>query len=209
MAISGFSTSNYAWISSSVVNNLAPFSMWCWFNDSLANSTQKALLNFSRAANNTDFSGLEVINGTLRFAHNTTSGRVTSSNTYTTNTWNGAGGVFASSTLRVVYLNGVKNTNTGSSTPVNSFPQLSVGIRKGTTRSAPATGIIIGQCGVWNGILTDEDFASLLSGAQPSSVRPDLLMQDWPLIRGIIDTRSIAPTVAGTLTVSPHPRIYK
>lgn len=211
MAYTGFSTTAYPWISVSPVNNLLPFSHWCWFVDPVANATVKSLTAISNVASNTNYGGLNIVSGTLRFTHATgTPGLVVSSNTYPTTGWNGGGGVYASPTMRSVFLNGVKTSNATSSTPVNSLPQLSVGVRRGTTPTVPATGgVIIAEVGVWDIALTDAEFAALYSGVSPLSVRPQSLRHYWPLVRDIMDTQSIPPTLVGSITPSPHPRIYK
>lgn len=208
MALSGFTTSNYMWTDSPVVNS-SPYSMHCQFYDTLGNATLKALATFTRANSTTLYAGLLVSNGTARFATNSASSNAVSG-AYSTNTWNRLGGVHVSNTSRSVFLNGTKTTSSGNTGGVANVPYLGVGIRSnnGGGVNSPALGITIAELGVWDVVLTDEEFAALNSGVSPLSIRVQSLKHYIPLIRDPIDAMCPAPTVVGSLTVEPHCRTF-
>lgn len=211
MSLSGFSTSNYGWIGTGRLTGILPSSFFCWFNDSLANGTQKHLLAVTRAASTTIYAGLEVQSGALRFGVNSATGRAVSGNTYSANTWNSAGGMASTTTSRAVYLNGVRTNATNAAANLTNVPQVSIGARRndGVTIGTPATGIQIAECGIWDTVLTDDEFASLHAGTSPLSIRPQNLLYYWPGVRDLVDFVGPIPTTAGTLTPTDHPRIYK
>lgn len=210
MSVSGYSSTIYITHDVVNINNTNPYTIWCWMNDTLANATQKYLVAIS--STNSSGAGLEVISGKARFATMTTTGRVTSANTYTANTWNGVGGVSRTTTDRSVYLNGTKTrSNTSAVAPV--YSSMCVGGRRGASGNSTltATGIFIAEVGVWDIDLTDSEMASLQAGFSPLHVRPQNLRHYIPLVTntGVIDYCYIPPVVTGAITASSNPGIYK
>jgi hypothetical protein len=122
--------------------------------------------------------------------------------------WHHIGGVWPSSSARAVFLDGAKNTNSGSVT-VSGVNETNVG-RFVSTTSATADGDIA-EIGFWNVALTDDEMLSLARGISPLLVRPQSLVDYFPLIgsgspetgvKGNALTVSVATKVA-------HPRIYR
>lgn len=211
MALGGFTAANYPYTLSSPVNGSGLFSMWCWFWDPNANATQKCLCGNTDGGNANNYQGLEVISGTVRFAASSFSGRVASSNTYSVNTWNAAGGVHAGMLMRSVYLNNVKTSNVISLSP-SGYSVWATGIRRNTagTTAAPATNLIIGEVAGWNAALTDEDFDALYKGTSPQSVRPESLAIYTPYDGKFNNLWGTPLSVVGSPTLQQsHPRIYK
>lgn len=120
--------------------------------------------------------------------------------------WAHAGAVFASSTSRTAYLNGVAaTTNTTSNTPTGIN-----GTRIGHTGGSYCNGDIA-EIGIWNIALATGDLVMLALGVSPLLVRPDALVAYYPLfgqyspeidLRGANDlTLNAAPVAAA------HPRV--
>lgn len=210
MAYSNFTASNFVWEQSPVLNS-APYSIHCHFYDALGNATLKSLATFTRASATTLYAGLYVSNATVRFSTNSASSNAVSVATYATNTWHTVGGVHVSNTSRSVFLNGTKNTSVGNAAGITNVPFLGVGIRYNslTTPNSPALGISIAEVGVWDAVLTDEEFGILAKGVSPLSVRPQNLKHYIPLVRDPVDYMLSPPTVSGSPTIVDHPRVYK
>lgn len=131
---------------------------------------------------------------------------VTSGGLATSNTWHHCTAVFASSTLRSIYLDGTtKVTNTASRVPSS----LAVTALGGIDTVEDFVGNLA-FLGVWNDILTDADAVSLYTGFSPKKVRPDALIS-YPFLNGVSPGGDYcrAPwTLTGSLPVALNPRIY-
>lgn len=206
MSVSGFSSTAHLTQAVANLNNTNPYTLWCWMNDSLANATQKYLM--ALASSNSAGAGLEVINGTARFATFTTVGRVTSANTYSAGAWNGVGGVSRSNTDRSVYLNGTRTNLATSAAPPN-YTTFNIGGRRGASGNStlPATGIQIAECAAWDIDLNDLEMAALQAGVCPDQIRPQNLRHYVPLDGRYADLFGPPVSVVGSLTFSLQPRI--
>lgn len=65
------------------------------------------------------------------------------------------------------------------------------------------------EIGMWQGVLTDSDAASLAKGISPHKIRPDVLVSHVPLIRDVVDIKSGVTLTDTSTTAAAHPRIYK
>lgn len=102
----------------------------------------------------------------------------------TADEWNHAGGVYASATSRIAYLNGVAATeNTTSRNPL--LTEMFLGVLPGG--GLPYNGLMA-HAAVWNVALTPDEMLALgrRSNAKfPSEVRPHNLVGYWPLNTGL------------------------
>jgi hypothetical protein len=125
---------------------------------------------------------------------------------WTLNQWHHLGGVFASSTSRTGYLDGVGGTpNTTSITPTG-LDKTGIGAIVRSTLANPFSGDIA-EVAVWNIDLTDDEMAALAAGFCPLLIRPGNLVAYWPLIRGLKDRMGGYDLTASGTTVSPHCRV--
>ncbi len=128
---------------------------------------------------------------------------------YVANTWQHACAVFANADSRAAYLNGGSK---GTETTFQGVATLTLGIFGGAVTT---TGVrsnnyagAIAEVGMWNVALTDDEVATLASGASPTTVQPHLLRGYWPLFDsdGDVDFwNQNNATVVSTVTSSQHP----
>jgi hypothetical protein len=113
--------------------------------------------------------------------------------------WEHIAGVFASSTSRTVYLNGVAGTANTSSSVVAGFNNTILGARyTGGTRGAYLEGKL-SHVAIWNIVLSGAEIATLAAGANPQSVQLANLVFYVPLNQSGATTDIIS---SNALTVS-------
>jgi hypothetical protein len=101
----------------------------------------------------------------------------------TANVWHHGAAVFASSTSRTPYLNGVAgSTETTSKVPA-SVNRISVG-RLGRLAPIGYMDGNIAEAAIWNVALTQAEISALATGALPVNVRPSALVFYAPLLGG-------------------------
>lgn len=122
-------------------------------------------------------------------------------------------GVFSSSTLRVVYTNGVPCATNTTSITADGLDTVAIGARKNAgVYGAPMYGRLA-ECAVWNVALTDAEILSLSLGASPMLIRPASLVFYSPLTGRETSTEWNLCGPAVSLTNAPtssavHPRRY-
>ena len=123
--------------------------------------------------------------------------------------WRHAAGVFASSTSRTAYANGVAGgTNTTNVTPT-AINSISIGARGVSPVSNYHDGLIA-EVGIWSAALNAAEIASLADGVTCDRVRPQSLVFYAPLIRNLQDVRDgLTITNTNGATVADHTRVYK
>ncbi len=128
---------------------------------------------------------------------------------FSTSVWQSAMGVFASTVLRDVYING---GSTGQNTTSRSAPSglnnIGVGILKRSTNTNLFSGDLA-ELAIWSvADLTSAEIQSLNS-FKPSRIRPQSLIVYLPIVRNIQDLRSgTAFSAVNSPTVANHPRVY-
>jgi hypothetical protein len=117
-------------------------------------------------------------------------------------------GVFASDTLRELFVNGASvATNSGSST-LNDLDQPAIGARNSGSFGLFWDGMIA-EAAIWTTALTADEIASLADGMTCDKVRPQSLVFYAPLVRDLIDYKGgLTITNNNTATVANHPRVY-
>ena len=132
---------------------------------------------------------------------------------FATNTWHHIAAVVASSTSRVLWVDGVARVTNTTSIAVNGLNQVAIGARKNTSYGTFWTGGIA-EVAIWSAALTDAEIASLASGAAPFMIRPASLVFYAPLTGRETSTEWNLYGSAVSLTNAPtasilHPRIYR
>jgi hypothetical protein len=134
----------------------------------------------------------------------------TTSTATTQNVWHHAVGVFASSTSRTAFIDGVAGsegtTNIGTQ---NAATYINVGVRTANNSLAGFFTGDIAEVGIWNVALTADEIASLAKGMTCDKVRPQNLVFYAPLVRDLIDAKGgLTITNNNSATVADHPRVY-
>lgn len=126
---------------------------------------------------------------------------------YSSGVWTHAAAVFASTTSRTAYINGVAGTaNTVSKTPA-SISRIDIGQLHTTVQNF---GGDIADAAIYNVALDAAEIAALAAGVSPINVRPDALVAYWPLKYedGDVDHwGQYDLTATGSPTYNPHPPI--
>lgn len=122
------------------------------------------------------------------------------------NTWHHVCGVFTSSTLRVVYRDGVAGNSATTLVDFASLTTISIGaLRLGGTLMDG----YISDVGIWSVALNTDEINSLAKGFSAKKIRPQSLTYYVPLIRNLQENRgNIELTNNNTATVVQHSRIY-
>lgn len=192
-----------------------PLTLACWFRPDNV-TTYYTLMNVqTRPTPFLDSYHVLGINGAAGgdpvIAETAFSGTYVSASTssgYSANTWQHACAVFASSTSRSVYLNGgSKGTDTSSCTPnTANYTQLG-GFSSSSTNFDSLAGRIA-EAGIWAAALTDAEVLALARGFSPLLIRPDALVNYWPLIgRASPEPDLIGGlplTITGTVSQAEH-----
>lgn len=127
----------------------------------------------------------------------------------TSGAWHHVGAVFGGEASRAVFLDGAKTSNTTNAGSMPALTQTNLG-RISTAATGTLTGALA-EVAVWSAALSDEEMISLARAWAPRRVRPQSLLEYWPLV----GRESPEPGIKGlSLTVSgaaaaEHPRIYR
>jgi len=123
-----------------------------------------------------------------------------------TSVWTHITGVYASTTSRYCYMNGVAGSENTSSTSNPSTQVFEIG------RLFNAAGYLNGavaDVGVWNVALTADEVAALAKGVSPLLIRPSALVHYAPLVREVIDLKGRVPSAGTSTATDDHPRVYR
>jgi hypothetical protein len=186
-----------------------PLTMACWFNK--PTDAAGTLISLSNSVGENRI--LLVANtGPAIIQANTFLSVSVTTDTYGNNVWSHAAAVYASTSSRTAYLNGVAATeNTDSDVTSTGFDRVHIGMRLVTSVPGLFLNGIIAEVGLWNIALAAADIASLAKGFSPLLIRPEGLVAYWPLIGNLspeIDpVGGFAMTRTNTPTVSPHVNI--
>jgi hypothetical protein len=130
-------------------------------------------------------------------------------NSLSAGNWYHIAAVLTSTTNRALFLDNSKTTD-ATSAPVGAFTRGGIGCFWAGSVSAPWNGLIA-NVGLWNAALTDDEITSLSKGISAKKVRPSSLVDQWPLVGGVLN--GIKGTVAtnnnSSVTNVDHPRIYR
>lgn len=117
--------------------------------------------------------------------------------------------VFASSTSRTAYLNGIAATSSTTSATPSGINQLQIGAHVAAAGGQAYANGWVAEVGFWSAALSASEITSLANGASPRLVRPQSLIFYAPLIRDLVDVRGgLSISNINSATVTDHPRIY-
>ena len=199
-------SSQYLFTSSSPVTT-TPCTIACWAVRDLTGSRGLAFLTSSTNVNarfallspNSALvvaSAVDDVNATAESTAGTTS----------TGTLFHAAGVYASSTSRTAYANGVAGSTNTTNINVAGLDRIAIGARFGGNLHDG----LISEVGIWNVALTTAEIESLAKGVTCDKVRPQSLRFYAPLIRDLQDVKGgLTITNNNSATVANHPRVYK
>lgn len=201
MARGDYDTTPAEFLSTSPGLTSAPITLSCWFY--LNSLTASSILLYVSDT----FIGQHYLQvrpaGTETLRASSTVNYSESGTTVSTGQWYHAAGVWASTTSRIVYLNGVAGAEDTASRTTSTLERLSIG--SSYTGSSPTDGYVA-EAAVWNAALAAADIASLAKGFSPHLVRRGNLVHHTPLIRS--DSSVVGSVSAsGAVGVFPHPPI--
>ena len=190
-----------------------PLSISAWFNTSVNNATQCIVCIPHKNVSDNYFDLGCTSSAEARAGARSTAGGsdiATTTNTFTTNIWQHALGIYTSATDRECILNGDtgnKGTNSGNNTPVG-LDRLSIAQFGNSSPGSRFTGSIA-EVGVWDVALSADDAVALSKGMSPRLIRPDALVFYLPMVRDddIDMAGGLVLTDTGSPTVTTHPRI--
>jgi len=155
----------------------------------------------------TNFFGLRMNNGGSVCATCSPSGSATAG-TMVNGTWGHMAAVFASTTSRTAYFNGVAGTaDTSSQATSSALTKTHIG----AVVNVQFAGGDIAEVAVWNVALDAFEIAALAKGVSPLMIRPSALVGYWPIIGNFspeIDPKGRNELTVTGATVAPHCRIY-
>lgn len=208
-------TGDYLQLASSAIT-AAPLSISAWVRlTAISNVTRMIVdLNASASAANLNCFQLQMNSGeqiVARTGAGAASSLSTTAGSLTAGVWSQAGAVFASSTSRTAYLDGVAATPQTTSRVPSGIDQVTVGVESYSAGSfqVPWNGEIC-EVGVWDVALSDAEMATLARGFSPLLVRPANLVYYWPGTGR--HSPEIDPISAGGMAVNgtayaDHPRM--
>lgn len=111
-------------------------------------------------------------------------------------------GIFRGATDRSIYVNGGGRVNNTTSRTVSSFSRARIASRARTTVAEYGAGDIA-EAAIWNIDLSDAEIAALGRGLSPLVIRPQFLVEYWPLLGRTSPEPGLIGSLPVTLTNSP------
>lgn len=186
-----------------------PKTLACWFNSDSTNVNRHLVGLYAGTVGTLEAPSLALrITSTalVQARSDNTGGSNASSTTatYSLNTWHHGAAVFASSSSRTAYLDGVAGTeNTTTRATGGALDNLILGSNSGATLDYNGR---LAEIAVWDVALDAAEIAALAKGFRPSLIRPHKLLWYLPLVREIQEVRSgLAITSSGPI-VAVHTR---
>jgi len=171
------------WLSGSASPSASPLTLAAWFNaDGFTGADEVIALTDSSVTNR--YIGIRLSSSNCGAHVDSASGFAESlmgSGGSGLGSWTHVGGVFASTTSRLVYVNGSPGTeNTGTSSTV-TIDTLGIG---GLIHSSPTNTVNgkIAEVAVWTAGLSAAEMAALANGVSPLLIRPGSLYAYLPLL---------------------------
>ena len=188
----------------------APITLACWFKPSnVAGATSKTLMALDDGAGAANFFILRSVATNGHCAALTQAGGSESAGGAADGVWSHHAGVFASSTSRTAYLDGVAaTTDTTASTPA-SIANTRLGVLWAATQYADGD---LAEAAIWTAALDAAEIAALAKGVSPLLIRPQALVAYRPLLGQDSpepdrwNSRSDL-TLANTPAKATHPRL--
>lgn len=187
-----------------------PLTMACWARPSSATAARTALsLHTSGSANNRLNLRVTSAHVPEMITRDTSPNLVAAASAMTANVWGHIAGVWASTTSRTCYRNGVAGTTGTTSKTPSGWNTTDIG--RLSTPTADYWDGDLAEAAMWSAALTTAEIAILAQGYSPLCVRPESLVAYWPLIGDASPERERVGRVEMTLTNAPtavaHPRV--
>jgi hypothetical protein len=207
-------SSEYSHAGSWTAVTSAPVTIAAWFKtDTVAIS--QWIGGLSDTANNNDFMLIGLVSANLTVIAGDAGGNNSSTKSgATANTWMHAAGVFASTTSRTAYLDGVAGTaETTLRTPA-SIDTFAIAAHKDNIPDTFFSGLIA-EVGVWNAALDAAEINALAKGFSPKLIRPSALVAYYPHMNNAsyVDMWKNKLDLTAVNTPAPsstdHPRMIK
>jgi hypothetical protein len=194
----------------SAVLTAAPLTLACWFNSDSATANQ-TLISITNAGGQERFilqaGGAQTGDPVRAITVAGNNGSSADSATgYSANTWHHAAAVFASTTSRTAYIDGVGGTAETTSRTPGTLTATRIGVTVAGGNRAQYMNGRLAEVAAWNVALDAAELAALAKGFRPSLIRPASLRLYVPLVREVADySRAVALTTSGPL-VADHTR---
>lgn len=173
-------SSQYLEVASALVSG-PPFSFGCWIRLTTVGSAMTVFALATSGSGNHHFKLDVSAANTIRFrARDTGSTDAITSGTVSASTWYFIGCRAVANNDRSVFLGTAKTNSTGTRNPTG-MNRTSLGRSAESSGTAYMNGTIA-YPGLWDVALSDSDFAQLARGTHPLRVRPDGLVEMWPLL---------------------------
>lgn len=212
MARSLSGTSQYYSVGSTLVSAV-PLTVAGWVYNTT--TTGGTILSVTQDINDAESLGLDTAGSTDVRCYTYTNANGFTSSTKTggapQNTWAHVGGVWASSTSRTAYSNGVAaTTDTGTGAPLGLNRTTLGQLYRPSMTSATFPGSMA-EWAAWNVALSADEMAMLSTGVRPWKIRPAALIAYWPLLGRATNEEdwagSFTMVPSGSPTVADHPLI--
>lgn len=191
------------------VISAAPFTAACWYRPTTLQQNELISIAVNGATNNHFSIACQAAGQIQANARDTAAAQSVTTGILVAGTWAHCGAVFASTTSRTAYLNGVAATV--DTTSVNPAGMNETLIGTGENNSKRANGDIA-EAAIWNVALSTTDMLALAAGVCPLLIRPNALVFYSPLQGQASPEPDFRGRFDMTLNASPvyavHPRIF-
>jgi hypothetical protein len=177
-------SSHYLQVESAAVTG-PPYTMACWGNSNSATVNQTIMYLGDSTSDGRraqlELRGNDASDPVAASTSDTAAAYSSSTiNGYTANTWQHYAGVWASTTSRIVYLNGTAGTENTTSRVTGTPNRMAIG---GLRRLSPTDYMsgLVADAAIWNVALSAAEIAALARGVSPLRIRPGNIAAYWPL----------------------------
>jgi hypothetical protein len=187
----------------------APMSIAAWVK--LDDVTDECIISLANAGAGANINRIRILAGVVHARSQGAGGggvSSTSAGTVSAGTWAHVGGVFASTSSRIAYLNGTGAAAETSTRTPSGIDTLSVGVNFLTAGHTEFSDGLIAEVGVWSAALDAAEMAALGKGVSPLLIRPASLAHYSPLVREFINYRGAALSKTGTVNVGDHCNVF-
>lgn len=191
-----------------------PSTLSLWFN--VSSTTISQLLTWFTWADSSTYSIVRMVSALsagriVTITPLTSTLFISTTTTYTVNTWNHLCIVLLNSTSRTIYLNGGGSSTITSSADISGMNNIRIGCSINQTTGAN-TGTTFGRIsdvGLWSTDLNTDEIRSLSKGFSAKKIRPQSLEYYAPLTRDLIEYNGgLTITNNGSTPVADNQRIY-
>lgn len=184
-----------------------PVTFACWVKPDSVSDWDGCISIAQSSVNNQHISLTLRSNGSVRAETRAVSFANSVGGNYSAGVWQHVAGVFATSSSRLAYLDGVAGTeNTTDLTP-SGVDMLRIG-QSASTAARPMDGLLA-ECAIWNVALSADDISQLYDGYTAINIKPESLVSYYPLVRDYqehMGNNSVTPN--NTVVYDDHPPVF-